>query len=41
MRPMRRTDREITDPDEIVAVMRDAQVCRVAMAGEDERNQRP
>lgn len=35
MRPMRRKDREITDRDEMIAVMRDAQVCRVAMAGDD------
>lgn len=34
-RPMRRKDREVADPDEIIGIMRDAQVCRVAMAGDD------
>lgn len=32
---MRRTDREITDPDEIMDIIRASQVCRVAMSCED------
>jgi nitroimidazol reductase NimA-like FMN-containing flavoprotein (pyridoxamine 5'-phosphate oxidase superfamily) len=32
---MRRKDREITDQEEIEAILRDAQVCRIALADSD------
>lgn len=32
---MRRSDREITDPGEIGAILSGAQVCRIALAGEN------
>ncbi len=31
MRPMRRADRQITDPAEIIQILTDAKVCRLAM----------